>query len=71
MTKTRQTIQNSEKKDEYELDKHEVSKAPFFLSFHDSKCENKILTACQHACTGLAVFKLPCLKPNLSQSIAG
>ena len=38
ITKTRQTIQNSEKKDEYELDKHEVSKSPFFLSFRHSKC---------------------------------
>ena len=33
--------------------------------------ENKLLTACQHACTGLAVFKLPSLKPNLGKSIAG
>ena len=38
ITKTRQTITNSEKKDEYELDKHEVSKPPFFLSFRHSKC---------------------------------
>ena len=34
ITKTRQTIKNSEKKDEYELDKHEVSKPLFFLSFY-------------------------------------
>ena len=56
---------NNDKKDEYELDEHEVSKPPFFLSFCHSKCivlsdfrqiylgfvvaENKILTVCQHA----------------------
>ena len=38
ITKTRQTIKNSEKKDEYELDKHEISKPPFLLSFRHSKC---------------------------------
>ena len=37
ITKTRQTIENTEKKDEYELDKHEVSKPPFFLSFRHRK----------------------------------
>ena len=87
ITKTRQTTKNNDKKDEYELDKHEVSKAPFFLSFRHSKCivlsdfrqiylgfvvaENKILTVCQHACTGLVVFKLPYLKANLGKSIDG
>ena len=35
---TRQMIKNSEEKDEYELDKHEVSKPPFFLSFCHNKC---------------------------------
>ena len=38
ITKTRQTIKNSEDKDEYKLDKHKVSKPPLFLSFPHSKC---------------------------------
>ena len=33
-----ETIKKNEKKDEYKLDKHEVSKPPFFLSFRHSKC---------------------------------
>ena len=37
ITKTMQTIKNSEEKDEYELDKYEVSKPSFFLSFRQSK----------------------------------
>ena len=39
-----QTIKNSEKKDEYELDKNEVSKPPLFLSFHPYSCHSIVLS---------------------------